>query len=75
VSVVRYSEKSLYDALQNIYNSAPHIVYRDQYYRRDIGTGILFDHPSRPSLGHGSSKKIKIAILGVNSGNKYNFTF
>ena len=64
-SVVRYSEKSLYDALQNIYNSTHHIVYRGQYYRRDIGTGILFD---QPVLGDNGGKKIKIAILGSTRG-------
>ena len=60
-SVVNHSQKSLYDALQNIYNNCYYIKYRNQFFRRDIGLNYIVNNGKK-------NRKIKIAILGSTRG-------
>lgn len=60
-SMVYYSEHSLRDSFEKIYNNIHKITYPDMYYRRDIGIKELTRFSN-------NSKHINIGILGSTKG-------
>jgi phosphoribosylformylglycinamidine synthase len=76
MSMVCYSETSLYDALNRIYNNIHKISYDGIYYRRDIGYKYINEQLQRQQQSHSSHNllyksddRLRIAIIGSMNGN------
>lgn len=70
-SVVANNSYSLFNALSTIYNNINYLMYREQYYRTDIGLKYLLNNRIQ------KNKKLKIGVIGdlkINSNIEFLIT-